>query len=74
MSDPVNSPSHYISNGIECFDVIVASQGEEAAMNYCIGNAMKYVFRHNDKNGIEDIKKARWYINKYIELFENKDA
>lgn len=69
--DVVNSPSHYISNGIECFDAILASQGVSATMNYCMGNAMKYIFRHRKKNGIEDVKKAQWYINKYIELYES---
>lgn len=68
QKDMVNRPPHYISNGIECFDVILASQGKEATKSYCLCNAMKYIFRHDNKNGIEDIKKAKWYIDKYLEI------
>ena len=67
--DVVNHPAHYeLPNGLECFDVIVATQGKEAAQHFAISNALKYLFRHKRKNGIEDIKKAVWYLNKYIEL------
>ena len=67
--DNVNHPQHYeLPNGLECFDVIVATQGVEAAKSFAISNAIKYLFRHKRKNGLEDIKKAVWYLNKYIEL------
>lgn len=70
-ADVVNHPPHYeLPNGIECFDVIVATQGIEEAKAFAIGNAVKYLFRHKQKNGLEDIKKAVWYLNKYIELDE----
>lgn len=71
MSDPVNHPSHYETNGIECFDAIVASQGIIAAEDFCMCNALKYIWRHDKKNGVEDIRKAIWYLNKYVEL-DNK--
>ena len=71
QADNVNHPAHYeLPGGIECFDVIVATQGKEAAQNFAIANAIKYLFRHKRKNGLEDIKKAVWYLNKYIELDE----
>lgn len=71
MNDPVNHPEHYeLSSGIECFDVILSSQGLEAAKGFCVGNAIKYLFRAPRKNGAEDHKKARWYIDKLIELDE----
>lgn len=70
MIDNVNHPVHYETNGIECFDAIKASQGTAAAMDFAICNAMKYIWRHRNKGGIEDIKKARWYLDKYIELNE----
>lgn len=70
MSDNVNHPAHYETNGIECFDAIVASQGVCAAEDFCVCNAMKYIWRHRNKNGLEDIRKAIWYLNKYIELEE----
>jgi hypothetical protein len=46
--------------------------GTEAVQNFCVCNAFKYLYRHRRKNGKEDIEKARWYINKYLEL-EAKD-
>lgn len=70
MSDNVNHPAHYETNGIECFDAIVASQGACAAEDFCVCNAMKYIWRHRNKNGLEDIRKAIWYLNKYVELEE----
>lgn len=68
-ADNVNHPKHYeLPNGIECFDVLLATQGKEATQAFCICNAIKYLFRHKRKNGVEDVKKAKWYIDKYIEL------
>ena len=69
--DNVNHPKHYeLPNGLECFDVIVATQGVEAAKAFAISNAIKYLFRHKRKNGNEDIKKAIWYLKKYLQLDE----
>lgn len=67
--DMINHPEHYETNGIECFDAIIASQGVEAAKSFCICNAMKYIWRHRHKNGVEDIKKAMWYLNRYLSFF-----
>lgn len=47
--------------------------GGEAVKNFCICNAFKYLWRHGKKNGVEDVKKAVWYLNKFIELEEKKD-
>lgn len=67
--DNVNHPAHYeLPGGIECFDVLLATQGVEAVKGFCICNAVKYLFRRNRKNGDEDVKKAAWYVAKYIEL------
>ena len=70
MEDVVNHPNHYETEKMQCFDVILESQGWLAAMDFCMCNAMKYIYRHRRKHGIEDVKKARWYINKYLELAE----
>jgi hypothetical protein len=67
-NDIVNHPSHYESGQFECIDVMLETQGKYAVMDFCLCNAFKYLYRHNRKNGIEDIKKAQWYVNKYIEL------
>lgn len=71
-TDVVNHPSHYESGKFECIDVMEETQGKEAVMDFCICNAFKYLYRHNRKNGIEDIKKAKWYLDKYIELSEKE--
>lgn len=68
MNDPVNHPSHYTAGAIECIDAIAAAttglDGEEA---YDTGAAIKYLWRWKRKNGLEDLEKARWYINRLIE-------
>lgn len=69
--DMVNNPSHYASGKFECIEVMEDTLGKEAVMSFCICNAFKYIFRHKKKNGVEDIQKAKWYLNKYIELEEN---
>ena len=69
-NDNVNHPSHYETGNFECIDVMIETQGKEAFMDFCICNVFKYIYRHNSKNGIEDIKKAKWYLDKYIELSE----
>lgn len=68
--DNVNHPSHYESGQFECIEVMLETQGKEAVVDFCLCNAFKYLYRHRRKNGIEDIKKAKWYIDKYIELSE----
>lgn len=73
-SDPVNSPSHYASGDIECIDAIKASMTREAFLGYLKGNIQKYMWRYEKKvNPLEDVKKARWYMNKLVgELELNK--
>ena len=68
FSDVVNHPSHYCTGKYECIDVMVETQGIEATKSFCLCNALKYLDRHNGKNGLEDIEKAKWYIDKYIAL------
>lgn len=70
--DMVNHPSHYETGKFECIDVMIETQGVEAVKHFCICNAFKYLYRHNNKNGAEDIKKAIWYLNKYVELDGDK--
>lgn len=72
MADNVNHPAHYEAGKFECIDVMKETQGIEATMNFCVCNALKYIYRHRNKNGVEDIKKADWYLKKYIELQEEK--
>ena len=68
----VEHPAHYASGSIECIDAMIETQGVEAVKNFCICNAFKYLWRHGKKNGVEDVKKASWYINNFIELEEKQ--
>lgn len=70
-NDPVNSPTHYNVGGIEAIEAIIAATNEQSE-GYFQGNIMKYIWRYRYKNGIEDLKKAQWYLNKLIELYEDK--
>lgn len=72
-ADMVNHPPHYTNGGIECIDAMRASQGDDAVMNFCVCNAFKYIFRAKNKNGLEDLKKAHWYIDYAIRLADKQD-
>ena len=66
--DPVSHPEHYTYSGIECIQVIeAATSGLTGIEAFCTGNAIKYLWRWKHKNGIEDLRKAIWYINHMIE-------
>jgi len=60
---------HYKKNKIQVWDAI-----HEWRLGYFSGNVIKYVARHKEKNGIEDLKKARHYLDKYIKIIEAKDG
>lgn len=66
VDDNVNHPSHYAGR-VECIDALESAvaglQGIEA---FCTANAIKYLWRWKRKGGIEDLKKARWYIDRLI--------
>ena len=70
--DVVSRPAHYAKTSIECIDAMIETQGVEAVKAFCVCNAFKYLWRHNSKNGDEDIKKASWYLNKAVELMEKR--
>lgn len=68
MNDPVNNPKHYTSHqsGIECIQIT-------EHMNFCLGNAMKYIWRAGLKsdNAIEDLRKAEFYVRREIDRLES---
>ena len=70
--DVVERPAHYTETSIECIDAMRETQGDEAVKAFCVCNAFKYLWRHNRKNGDEDIKKANWYLNKAVEIMEGE--
>lgn len=67
--DNIN-PGHYgAGRGHECIDVMEQQFGVNAVMDFCCLNAFKYLFRCRKKdNDVENMRKARWYIDKYVEL------
>jgi hypothetical protein len=66
--DNVNHPSHYTQGKIECIDAIEEStKGLLGIAAVCVANVIKYIWRYKFKNGIEDLKKARWYLDKLID-------
>lgn len=75
QQDEVNEPKHYNYGKFETIDVIVDTLGEYEAISYCHGNVLKYTMRmwHKGKP-ITDCKKARWYLNKMIELLEKTEG
>jgi hypothetical protein len=62
--DKINHPAHY-TQGIECIDYI-----ESQHLGYHAGNAIKYITRYRYKNGVEDLRKAQWYIERLIRIVE----
>lgn len=75
-NDPVTHPAHYTNDDfkcskcgecIECIDVT-------SKMPFCLGNAVKYLWRWQHKGGLEDIKKARWYLERHISDMEKRDS
>lgn len=67
-SDNINSPAHYTAGGIETLDYIKAKVSDYPS--YAAGNILKYVSRYEHKNGIEDLKKAQFYLNDLIKEME----
>lgn len=69
MADNVNHPAHYQSRkGIETIDIIEACVEDLTGMEaVCTGNVIKYISRWKKKNGLEDLKKARWYLDRLID-------
>ena len=68
QNDPVNHPAHYTYGKIETIDFI-----EDKKLGFCLGNVVKYVTRAGHKlNTLEDLKKARWYLDREIARLEKE--
>ncbi len=70
MNDPVNRPSHYTDGKIEVIEFI-----EDKRLGFCLGNSVKYIARAGKKDPskhIEDLEKARWYLDREIEKLKTK--
>ena len=68
MGNNVNHPEHYNAGGYECIDVMEANFGKDKVQDFCLLNAFKYLWRADKKSGLEDIKKANWYLGRYLTL------
>ena len=75
VCDDVKHPAHYQSNkGLEVINVIEAfTEGLEGIEATDTGNIIKYICRWKKKNGLQDLEKARWYLNHLIERVEKKE-
>ena len=71
-TDMVNHPPHYNKYGVECIEAIKSATGEGFEY-YLQGNVIKYLWRYRYKNGIEDLKKANWYLELMMEVVDNGD-
>jgi hypothetical protein len=69
--DNVNHPAHYNQGGIECIEAIKAATGS-GFVKYCTGNVIKYLWRYDLKGGVEDLKKAAWYLDRAIKEMDDE--
>ena len=75
MKDNVNHPDHYTQGGVECIDAITAATVNKTGIEaVCTANIIKYLWRYEAKNGLEDVTKAQWYLNRLIAEMDGKPA
>lgn len=71
MSNDNINPDHYKAGKVECIDALEAATiGKSGFEGACVANVIKYLWRYERKAGLEDVKKAQWYLNKLIEHLE----
>jgi hypothetical protein len=68
------NPAHYQKGGVECIEAIEASMSKEAFKGFLKGNCIKYIYRYENKNGAEDLRKAEWYLLRLIVLREDEET
>ena len=71
-ADVVNHPSHYTSGKIEVISIMEDQLTDVEYLGYIKGQVIKYVTRERHKNGLEDLKKAAWYLNRLIKRLERQ--
>jgi len=67
----VHSPAHYTSGDIECITYLEDNLGAEGFSYFCEGNVKKYMHRFRQKGELQDLEKARWYLNRLILCIDN---
>jgi hypothetical protein len=74
INDNIN-PQHYRNGEIECIDALAAATVNKPGIQaICVANVIKYLWRYESKNRLEDVRKAQWYLNKLIEEMEKHDT
>ena len=71
--DNVNRPPHYTDGEIECIDALRSMLGDGFG-DFCQGTIVQYLWRYKHKNGVEDLRKAEWYLNALIKHEEDRNA
>ena len=75
MADNVNHPAHYeASTSIECIEAMGVIFDRYDIEMFCCCNAFKYIWRHKNKNGLEDLEKAQWYLDYARGLYSGTDV
>lgn len=73
--DNVNHPNHYNQGKVECIDALEsATIGKSGIEAVCVANVIKYLWRYEEKNGLEDVKKAQFYLNRLLATLENNNG
>ena len=72
MPNKVDHPEHYNFGKMETLDLIDNFSTPEEYDGFLKGNIIKYLHRYNFKNGLEDLEKAQWYLNKLIDVFKER--
>lgn len=73
-NDAVQHPSHYTQGKVECIEALESATAGLAGIEaVCTANAIKYLWRYKHKNGVQDVKKAQWYINHLIKHLEGEE-
>lgn len=76
MDTSIDHPPHYADSfgGVECIEAIESSMSIEEFKGFLKGNVQKYVWRYSKKNGVEDLKKAKWYLERLIGIKEFEET
>jgi hypothetical protein len=72
--DPAINPGHYKDGKYELIDVMFDKMGTQAVNDFMWGSIIKYIFRFKKKNGLQDLLKAQWYLNKLIKTTKEEEA
>lgn len=73
-NDPIN-PDHYRTGKVECVDALeAATAGKTGIEAVCTANVIKYLYRYEAKNGLQDVLKAKWYLDKLVDVLSSQEA